>query len=151
MFTPSWTWAPRLTSRLYSTSTSPSREGPQNVVLSLVRRILQHAVPVWASFYAVHQQKIESIQRRLVRFAARVLPWNDPVTLAPYSNLYALVSLPTLQHRRNLVQRLFVLRNHNDCSDLLEDVHVRVPQRELRNHQLLAVPRHGELRTPQSY
>lgn len=117
----------------------------KTLYFSLVRSVLEYAVPVWAPYYAVHQQKIESIQRRFVRFAARVLPWNDPVTLAPYTNLCALVGLPTLQHRRVLLQRLFVfdvLRNNIDCSDLLEEVHIRVPSRELRNHQLLDIPRH---------
>ena len=117
----------------------------KTLFLSLVRSVLEYAVPVWAPYYAVHQQKIESVQRRFVRFAARVLPWNDPGTLAPYSDLCALLGLPTLQQRRSLLQRLFVfdvLRNNIDCSDLLEDVHIRVPPRELRNFQLLSIPMH---------
>ncbi|KAL9705438.1 hypothetical protein quinque_008956 [Culex quinquefasciatus] len=36
----------------------------KTLYFSLVRSVLEYAVPVWAPYYAVHQQKIESIQRR---------------------------------------------------------------------------------------
>ncbi|XP_038117038.1 uncharacterized protein LOC119769196 [Culex quinquefasciatus] len=39
----------------------------KTLYFSLVRSVLEYAVPVWAPYYVVHQQKIESIQRRLVR------------------------------------------------------------------------------------
>ncbi|KAL9698528.1 hypothetical protein quinque_001969 [Culex quinquefasciatus] len=39
----------------------------KTLYFSLVRSVLEYAVPVWAPYYAVHQQKIESILRRFVR------------------------------------------------------------------------------------
>lgn len=112
---------------------------------SLVRSVLEYAVPVWAPYFAVHQQRLESVQRRFVRFAARILPWNDPAAMASYADLCTLLQLPTLSRRRTLLQRLFVfdvLKNNIDCSYLLENVRLHAPTRQLRDAQLLWIAGH---------
>ncbi|KAL9706530.1 hypothetical protein quinque_010048 [Culex quinquefasciatus] len=51
----------------------------KTLYFSLVRSVLEYAVPVWAPYYAVHQQKIESIQRRFNRpFASGSRQAPDP-------------------------------------------------------------------------
>lgn len=112
---------------------------------SLVRSVLEYAAPIWAPYFAVHQQSIERVQRRFTRFAARVLPWSDPSVMVPYENLCALFQLPTLNSRRTLLQRLFifdVLQNNIDCSFLLENVRLHAPARRLRDVQLLWIAGH---------
>lgn len=112
---------------------------------SLVRSILENAAPVWAPFHAVHQQRLERVQRSFVRFAARLLPWNDPTTMAPYEDLCALLSLPTLVRRRTFLQRLFVfdtLQNNIDCPDILENIRLHAPARRFRESYLIRIQGH---------
>lgn len=112
---------------------------------ALVRSVLEYAAPVWCPYYSTQIITIERIQRKFIRFALRLLPWNDPSNLPPYADRCRLINLETLYDRRVNLQRLFVfdvLRGHIDCPVLLEQVPFNVPPRRFRSFSLLAVPQH---------
>ena len=67
---------------------------------ALVRSILEYGAP----YHAVHINRIERIQRQFLRFALRMLPWNDPVRLPRYEHRCSLIQLQTLTSRRTMLQ-----------------------------------------------
>lgn len=112
---------------------------------SLVRSILEYAVPVWAPYQELHMARIERVQRSFVRFALRRLPWNDPHRLPPYDHRRQLIRLESLRQRREYHQRMFafdIVSGHLDCAPLLQCVNFYVPARRLRQRQLFHATRH---------
>ena len=103
---------------------------------SLVRSILEYAVPIWAPYQVVHVVKLERVQKQFIRFALRGLPWNDPVNLPDYPSRCMLISLETLSARRRKLQQMFIfdiIEGNIDCSELLQQINFNVPQRALRS------------------
>lgn len=112
---------------------------------SLVRSILEYAAPVWSPYYAAPTLSIERVQKKFIRFALRLLPWNDPNNLPDYSDRCKLISLELLSVRRVELQRLFVfdiLTGTIDCPTLLEQIPFYVPPRQLRHVPMFVVPFH---------
>lgn len=112
----------------------------KSLYCALVRSLLEYAVVVWAPFHAIQANRIEAIQRNFVRYALRVLPWNDSVNLPPYEERCRLIDLDTLAARRKLLQRLFVfglLNGDVDCNSLVSQIYINAPQRVLRSYTLL--------------
>lgn len=112
---------------------------------ALVRSILEYAAPIWTPYHASHVIRIERVQKCFIRFALRQLPWNDPINLPDYPERCRLIDLELLSARRLKLQRLVafdILMNNVDCSDLLSRIPLNVPQRQLRNSSLIAVPGH---------
>lgn len=108
---------------------------------SLVRSILEYAVCVWSPYHTTHKLTIEKVQRCFIRYALRLLPWNDPFHLPDYVSRCRLIDLETLEARRTKIQRLFVfdlLSNNIDCSELVNELRFYAPTRQLRERQLLA-------------
>lgn len=117
----------------------------KSLYCALVRSLLEYAVVVWAPFHAIQANRIEAIQRNFVRYALRVLPWNDSVNLPPYEERCRLIDLDTLAARRKLLQRLFVfglLNGDVDCNSLVSQIYINAPQRVLRSYTLLWQPTH---------
>ncbi|XP_055611992.1 uncharacterized protein LOC129758508 [Uranotaenia lowii] len=116
----------------------------KTVFCSLVRSVLEYAVPVWAPYHSVHSERLERIQKKFLRYALRRLPWQDPVRLPPYSERCALLSMTSLSQRRTFLQRTFVydiLTNAVDCPQLLQRLNIYVPARRLRNQTMFWLPR----------
>lgn len=102
----------------------------KSLYVSLVRSILEYGVTVWAPYHAVQIARLERVQKTFLRFALRHLPWRNNHHLPPYEQRCALIKLPTLQNRRELLQRLLIfdlLNNNLDCSDLLERLRFNAP------------------------
>ena len=117
----------------------------KSLYCTLVRSILEYASPIWSPYYAVHIIAIERVQKKFIRFALRMLPWNDPEQLPPYTERCQLINLEPLSVRRVKAQRLFVfdvIEGVIDCPALLEQIAFSVPPRRLRSSNLLAVPYH---------
>ena len=55
---------------------------------------------MWSPFYEVNISRVESIQRRFLRFALRNLPWNDRLILPSYEHRLKLLNMPTLKKQR---------------------------------------------------
>lgn len=112
---------------------------------SLVRSIMEYAACVWSPYHATQIARIEKVQRSFIRYALRLLPWNNPSNLPEYASRCRLIDLETLQSRRTKSQRLFVfdlLTSNIDCSELVNEVRFYAPSRQLRGRQLLAIRQH---------
>ena len=73
--------------------------------------------------------RIESIQRKFLRFALRYLPWSDPLRLPAYENRLRLLNMPTLQKHRDYLRFSFIdnlINGRIDCPGLLEKLNLRI-------------------------
>lgn len=110
---------------------------------SLVRSTLEYCSVVWNPNYQNGADRIESVQRRFLRFALRRLPWRDPFRLPSYEDRCRLIELEPLRARRDTSRAIFVadlLQGRIDCSSLLEQININVQPRALRNNVMLRMP-----------
>lgn len=110
---------------------------------SLVRSSLEYYSAVWTPHYNNAVYRLESIQRRFVRFALRLLPWRQPLQLPPYEDRCQLLHLDTLQLRRNLTRALTVsdiLTDRIDCPALRDKICLATPARQLRHTPVMQIP-----------
>ena len=110
---------------------------------ALVRSHLEYAVPVWAPYYQNGIDRLESIQRKFVRYALRFLPWNDPSNLPSYHDRCKLIGLDTLDARRNSTKAQFVadlLQNRIDCPTVLSSLNINVRNHYLRFQSFFRLP-----------
>ena len=110
---------------------------------ALVRSHLEYCSPVWSPYYQNGIARIESIQRRFIRFALRHLPWQNSFQLPSYENRCRLISLDTLETRRATLKSLFVadvLSSRIECPTLVNSLNVHPRVRLLRNNHRLPVP-----------
>lgn len=117
----------------------------KSLYCSLVRSTLEYCSVVWQPYYQNGIERIESVQRRFLRFALRRLPWQDPFRLPSYQNRCRLIDLETLQARRNTARALFVadtLQGRIDCPAILEAIDLNARPRVLRNSPMLRLPFH---------
>ena len=49
----------------------------KTLFITLVRSITEYACQVWSPHYGVHIDRIESIQKRFIKFALKILSWTD--------------------------------------------------------------------------
>lgn len=112
---------------------------------SLVRSILEYCSPVWNPYYNNGVERVESVQRRFLRFALRKLPWSNPFRLPSYEDRCRLIGLELLRVRRDTSRALLVadiLQGRIDCSYLLQQININVQPRALRNSVMLRTPLH---------
>ncbi|XP_053698842.1 uncharacterized protein LOC128745791 [Sabethes cyaneus] len=110
---------------------------------SLVRSILEFGSIVWSPYEELWISRIESVQRRFVRYALCNLPWTNPQDLPPYKHRCALIGIETLEDRRNANQAVFgakILQGEIDSPALLGQIHIYAPQCILRPRQWLRQP-----------
>lgn len=112
---------------------------------TFVRPILEYASPVWSPYYKVHIDRIEAVQRRFLRFALRGLPWINHLILPPYTARLRLISLNTLEDRRNRSRTVFAfdcLQGTINSPELLAVFNISVPSRSLRSTGFFHIPLH---------
>lgn len=105
-----------------------------------VRSHLEYASIVWYPNYVTHVGKLESIQKRFIRYALRRLQWRDPIVLPPYENRCRLLNIETLSRRREIAGASFIfdlLSGRINSPALLGKINFNAPVRSLRNHQFL--------------
>lgn len=110
---------------------------------SLVRSILEYGSVVWSPFYKNGVDRIESVQRKFLRFALRLLPWNDPLNLPNYEDRCKLINLDLLEVRRNVSKATFIadlLTSRINCANLLCQLNINIRSRILRTNDFLRVP-----------
>jgi hypothetical protein len=107
---------------------------------SLVRPRLEYAICVWNLLYDVRVDKIDLVQRRLIRYALRGLGWMDTYELPPYEHRCALLRLDTLAKRRSIAFILFVfdiLGDRMNSPKLLSALDTNTPRYRNRGSKLL--------------
>jgi hypothetical protein len=118
----------------------------KTVYCSLVRSILEYCCTVWNPYYDVHINRIESIQRKFVRYALRRLPWTDTTNLPPYTSRCRLIDLEPLEYRRSDFSVLLIfdlLTGRINSGKLLSMISLNVPHvRRLRAHDFLSTAYH---------
>lgn len=108
----------------------------RSLYYSLVRSILESAAVVWCPSSQTWNDRIESVQRKFIRFALRLLPWDNPMNLPPYQNRCRLLAMDTLEKRRNIMKAMFIaklLTGEIDAPNILRRIDLNAPQRTLRN------------------
>ncbi|XP_055633092.1 uncharacterized protein LOC129773504 [Toxorhynchites rutilus septentrionalis] len=109
----------------------------------LVRPFLETASLIWDPYRSTMAARIESIQGRFVRFALRLLPWNDPLNLPPYEHRCQLIGLETLKQRRKRAKAIFIARllvPEIDAPNVLAQIAINVPGYTLRRSDFLRLP-----------
>lgn len=117
----------------------------KSLYCSLVRSTLEYCSAVWNPSYNNGAERVESVQRRFLRFALRKLPWRNPFRLPSYESRCQLIDLELLRTRRDTSRALLIadsLQGRIDCSTILEKINVNVQPRALRNNAMLRLPQH---------
>jgi hypothetical protein len=97
----------------------------KSLYAAFVRSILEYASVVWAPNYEIHIKRIESVQKKFVRYALRKLGWSDPFRLPEYTARCTLIDLQTLESRRDISAFCFVLnllQAEIDSDELLNEL-----------------------------
>lgn len=111
---------------------------------SLVRSTLEYCSTVWAPFYQNAIQRVESVQRKFVKYAQRHIIWPDPANPPIYVERCKMLNLDSLLVRRDVAKATFVadlLRSSIDCPSVLQMININTRPRVLRNHSFLTVRR----------
>ncbi|XP_053691953.1 uncharacterized protein LOC128740439 [Sabethes cyaneus] len=115
----------------------------RSLYCALVRSILESNSVVWCPFNANWIAKIETEQRRFVRYVLRFLPWRNEYQLPEYADRCQLLGIQTLERRRFEAQAVFVgkiLSGEIDAPNILQQLNLYAPERSLRPRNLLFLP-----------
>ena len=115
----------------------------KSLYCSLVRSTLEYCSVVWSPYYLNGVHRIETVQRRFVRFALRLLPWNNPHQLPSYDSRRLLLGLDSLNARRDLSRAMLVsdiLNDNIDCPALLSELNIYARSRLFRNSEFFRIP-----------
>lgn len=106
---------------------------------SYVRSQLEYASVIWSPYYKNASERIESVQKKFLKYALRRLPRQDGIPryiLPSYSSRCQLMNLSPLWARREANCATFIrdiLDGRIDCQELLGLLPIFVPARRLRN------------------
>ena len=108
---------------------------------TLVRPNLEYGSVIWDHQYAVHCDKIESVQKQFLLFCLRKLGngW-DPNIRLPTLKRLALFKLPSLKSCRKMLNAVFLLKLINGVINskfLLDKLYIRVPDRPTRYYNFI--------------
>lgn len=115
----------------------------KSLYVALVRPILETGSIIWDPFHITVIDRIEAVQRKLVRSALRNLPWNDPINLPPYEDRCQLLGLETLKKRRKDAKAVFaakLLNGELDAPNLLALLDINIPGYALRTSEFFRLP-----------
>lgn len=113
--------------------------------LSFVRPIVEYACQVWSPYKGIHINRIESVQKKFLRFALRGLGWVDPYNLPPYYDRLKLINLPALSYRREVLDVIFIhqiLSGAIDSPQLLQNLSLNAKTPSLRSTELFKLDFH---------
>ena len=114
----------------------------RSLFYALVRSVLESASIVWSPYVDCWISRIEAIQSKFIKFALRLLPWNNPTSLPPYQERCRLLGMETLQQRRHSARAIFVAKLLLGCIDspqLLGQINLNVPALSLRSREFLRI------------
>lgn len=117
----------------------------KSLYIFFVRPLLEYACQVWSPSQSTLINRIESVQRRFVRFALRGLPWTDSFNLPPYESRLKLINLQPLALRRDVADITFVhqvLSGSIDCPEFLHSISLNTNPRNVRSFPTFRLESH---------
>lgn len=120
----------------------------RSLYCALVRSILEYSAVVWSPYHYCWVARLESVQRRFVRYALRNLPWQNRTNLPPYENRCRLLGIDTLELRRRRAQAAFaakIIVGGIDSPELLYRFNLYAPERVMRQRNFLYIPPRNRL------
>lgn len=109
---------------------------------TLVRPILEYGSCVWNPHYECHENSIERVQKKFLRFINYKFHNNNNHT---YNQLLSDLNLHTLADRRihrDLIMLFKLINSKIDCPDLLSRISFHIPGRLTRYNQIFHRPFH---------
>ncbi|XP_055603912.1 uncharacterized protein LOC129752143 [Uranotaenia lowii] len=77
-----------------------------SIYTGLVRTVIEYAGIVWRPYYNIHNNRLERVQKKFLKYALRNLGWQ--AEMPEYRVLCMLVGLETLETRRKSIDALFL-------------------------------------------
>lgn len=117
----------------------------KSLYMAITRPILEYGSHIWCPYQAIHIGRIESVQKRFVRFALRGLGWTDPLRLPPYLDRLRLIDMRSLEERRRVADVVFLqqtLAGNIDCPALLREINLNTNVRSLRSVPMFKTTTH---------
>ena len=112
----------------------------KTIYCSFVRSILDYCCVIWNPSYNIHISRIESIQKKFVKYALRKLNWNPENALPPYEDRCKLIGLETLETRRSnmtIVLAFDLIQNNIETNGIIDRLVFNEPIRQLRIQRLM--------------
>lgn len=119
----------------------------KTLYITYVRSILEYCSIVWAPYQAVHNNRIESVQKQFLLFALRKLGWASH-SLPSYESRCLLIDIETLEKRREINMMSFVndiVSQRIDSEYLLQNLNFNAPMRSLRKRNIFVLNLHRTL------
>lgn len=111
---------------------------------AFVRSKLEYASLIWNPVAAVHSLRIEKVQKVFLKYALSSISFTLPVPT--YESRCALISLQTLEVRRNIASIMFlhsIVSGYIDCPMLLSLIRFNAPSRSLRRMYTFNIEMHA--------
>lgn len=121
------------------------RKCTNHFILHVVRSQLEYCSSVWAPYFGIHSDRIESIQKKFLRFVYLKFNLFRYVEFAPYSFRRSLLGLQSLSDRRRNTLAFFVfdlLVGRIDSVVLLSKININIPIHCLRSNSFLHINYH---------
>ena len=117
--------------------------GIKLLYVTYVRPILEYCSIVWNPYYAVHQERIESVQKQFLLYALRKLNWTT-FPLPSYEARCMLINIQSLQERRKFAMLSFIndiISQRVQSAKLLSEIRnsIHESNRTLRQTQLFRI------------
>lgn len=106
---------------------------------TFVRPILEYASSVWSPYYAKYQAEIESVQHKFLRNLSYKQHRPMDITNHNYSDIMTYNNIISLQHRRDVIDIIFlfkILNNMTWLQEFLEKIQFRIISHNTRNKSL---------------
>lgn len=76
---------------------------------SFARSVLEYGCVIWAPYYNVHTNRIESVQKKFIKFYLRFLPRSNLIEWPSYPQNLILLNIPSLSAHREFLQLCFIV------------------------------------------
>lgn len=121
-----------------------------------IKSKLEYASPVWSPFYRIHIDRLESVQRRFLKYLTYRIDGVYPPIGTPHDLLLSRHGFPSLEvgrKCRSVITLHKIIKNDIQCPDLLHKLNFNVPRLASRCTDLfyLSTPRTNILKNSPLY
>lgn len=112
----------------------------KSLYFAYVRSQLEYCSSIWFPYYDTHSARIESIQKKFLRYLFFKFGWLSYIERAPYDFKRSLIGIPSLAIRRRNSCAFFIfdlLSGRIEAVNILSKINFNAPSRTFRNNCLL--------------